>query len=308
MPQTPALALPYTFVNGTIIDAGQMNADLQALLNGLNMNTRTVLQAPTTFYVAPGGSNTPGNGLSPASPAATMTWMYQQIQETFDTNQQIVTLQLANGTYNESVGISGPMFGQAIWYELVIQGNTTSPNLVTVIGDPCFNFNSEARGTIQGLTVQSSVSSGLQAHYNGRIRFQNINFGPCLLAHLSAFRSGSIQALGNYQILTGTSGAHGECGEAGELFLDITPSDYVGLGTGAPTVTLTGTPNFSNAFLVCNGVSSMRIGAAFSPSTGGATGIQAKAGYNGVINIVGQGTAYLPGSAAWVLSNGGQIG
>ena len=297
------VVLPYDFVGGTRAIADQVDANFNALVNAL-AGTPTLLMAPTTFYVSPTGSDVTGNGLSPTSPAATVTWMYGVIAGTYNLHGQPVTIQLANGTYNETMTMGGPLPGQMQTIQLTIQGNMASPNLVTVIGDPCFNVTAGAFCVIQGLTVQSSVSNGLQSHYHGRIRFQNIDFSTCAAAHMLAARAGSIQSIGNYSIV-GSAGMHVDAIQAGEIFIDAQPINYVGTAIGFPTVTLTGTPNFSTAFARATNVSLCQIGAVFS---GTATGVRSQTNYLGSINIFGQGTTYLPGNALGTDSNGGVTG
>jgi hypothetical protein len=69
------------------------------------------------------------------------------------------------------------------------------------------------------------------------------------------------------------------------------------------TITLTGTPNFSNAFAQATDCGVIRLG----PTTfvGGATGKRYNATTNGVINTNGAGATYLPGNAVGTATTGG---
>lgn len=303
MALNPPLTLPYIFVNGTIIDAGQVNADFAALTNAMNNNVRSLLTAPSTFYVAPGGADVPGNGLSITSPAATIGYILNLLRAAYDLNNQEVTIQLANGTYTENVELFGQLPGQEAASEVRIQGNMAAPNLVTLNGDPCFNVNNGGLLQIQGMTLTSSVSQCIISQQAARVVFNTCIFGAAATggAHLLAARGGSIRANGNYTI-AGGGAAHGLAVEAGEIFLDSEPRNYMNPPLGIPTINLTGTPNFSNAFVVATNLGCMRITATF---VGGATGIRSNARFNSVINIVGQGDTYLPGSLPGTADTGG---
>jgi hypothetical protein len=300
----PALTLPYTFVNGTIIDAGQVNADFAAVMNGVNTNSRTLLTAATTFYVAPGGQDVPGNGLSITAPAATIGFIINLLQNNYDLNMQVVTIQLANGTYNESTFFSGDVAGLSNALHLIIQGNMASPNLVVWNGNPCLHLLYEATCTVQGVTMQSSISQCIISELGAQLGFSNIIFTAVPGAHLVAARQGMIQSLGNYSI-TGGGQYHAVAYESANVFLDTLPGNYMGQSTppGAPTITLTGPPAFSVGFIGSIVGSAVRVGATFS---GTATGPRYIATMNGVVDVIGQGLTYLPGNAVGVLANGGQ--
>lgn len=306
------ITLPYDFVGGTRAIADQVDANFAALVNAFGPLPNT-LTGPTTFYVAPNGSDTTGNGLSPTSPAASVTYIYTLLTNTYNINGQNVLIQLANGTYNQTVTMGGLLTGQQATIQLTVQGNMAAPNLVTIIGDPCFNITAGAQVVIQGLTVQSTVSNGFQCHYHGRIRFQNCIFGPCTGHQMLAARAGSIQSIGNYTI-SGGALSHANSIQGGQIFIDTTPLNYmVATPTGSPTVTVTGTPNFSQAFIRAANESLVQVGAAFSPATGSATGVRSLTNFVSTINTFGQGiplatSTYLPGNAPGTDSNGGVTG
>jgi hypothetical protein len=306
MALVPALTLPYTFVNGTIIDAGQVNADFAALMNSLNTNSRTLLTAPTTFYVAPGGADVPGNGLAITSPAATVQFVLGLLQNSYDLNMQSATIQLANGTYNQTLQAGGALVGQQSATSVIIQGNMASPNLVTWNGDPCINAFNGALLTVQGMTLQSAISQAIISTGSSRVHFLSVIFGPVVGAHLLSARGGLIEAWGNYTI-AGGGGEHVFAVEGGHCFIDGRPGNFTNYlsAVGVPVVTITGTPAFSNAFIIANS-GEVRVTAAITGST---TGNQAHARWNGVINILGQGATYLPGTAGtYLMDTGGQIG
>jgi hypothetical protein len=301
MALNPPLNLPYIFVNGTIIDAVQVNADFALLADAMNIATRNTLIAPSTFYVAPFGVDVEGNGLSSTSPAKTIQFVIDLLRHNYDINQQTVTIQLANGTYLESVFHLGFMPGLQAAVELIIQGNMTTPSLVNWTGSPtsCLNAANGALVTIQGLTM-SGPSNCIIAQAHARVLFNTVVFGTAGYAHIVAARGGLVEARGNYTIAGGAV-AHIYAMEAGQYF-DGNPGDYTALAWGNPTVTVTGTPAFGVAFVVANNVSSVRLGATF---TGAATGPQWLTNLNGVVNAVGH-KLNLPGSTPGTDNTGGQ--
>ena len=94
------ITLPYDFVGGTRAIADQVDANFNELLNGLNTNVRTGITQNTTFYVSPTGVDAPTNGLTPGTPCATVTYVYQLLQTGyyFANESAVVTIQLAPGT------------------------------------------------------------------------------------------------------------------------------------------------------------------------------------------------------------------
>jgi hypothetical protein len=297
MALVPALTLPYTFVNGTIIDAGQVNADFAALTNGLNMNSRTLLTAATTFYVAPGGADVPGNGLAITSPAATIGFILNVLRSSYDLNMQAVTIQLANGTYTQEADHAGDMAGLQGAANLIIQGNMASPNLVTWNGgaNACLNCANGALIQVQGVTMQNSAANCIISQTHSRILFQNIIFGPALGAHLVSARGATLNAMGNYTIAGGAQ-RHVVALEHGEVYLDPEPGNFLSFPVGSPTITLTGTPAFSVSFISSHNLSTVKVGAAFVGAA--AAGNQSDTNLNSTIVIYGQGTSYLPGTPA----------
>lgn len=305
----PLVTLPYTFVGGTVAVADQVDADFNAVVNAINTSVRTMLGATTTFYVSPTGQDVAGAGLSVANPAATMTYVLNLLRGSYDLGMQQAVIQLANGTYTESVVNSGTVVGQQFAGSLLIQGNMASPGLVIWNGDPCFRGTNGGLTSIQGVTMQSSVSQCLVSEHHARTNFTNVSFGATPNgSHIIGARGGVVVATGNYTI-SGSAQTHVRALEAGEVLIDSPPGDYAGYGTvvGVPTVTLTGTPAFSVAFAFASNSAVVRIGAAFSGAA--AAGPQGNLRYNAVLNIIGQGTSYLPGTANTVtLTTGAQYG
>jgi hypothetical protein len=304
MALVPPLQLPFIFVNGTTIDAGQVNADFAAVTNAVNATSLNMLSAPATFYVAPGGADVPGNGLSITSPCATVSYVFNLLLDAYNLNNNGATIQLANGTYTEAITCNGAVQGQAAAAQVIIQGNVSSPNLVTIVGNPyCLAAGNGALVQIQGVTLQST-SQCLVTNNHSHMNVQNCIFGPATDAHMMALRFSTILTTGNYSI-NGGGACHAKVIEAGGIFIEPNVADPQSNPLGQPVIAISGTPAFSNAFLFATDTGFIKCGAAFTGT--GATGVRTSATMNGVINIRGQGAAYVPGSIAGTTATGGQV-
>lgn len=299
-----ALVLPYTFTAGTIADATQVNADFAAVAGYVNTNINTTLQGPTTFYVSPSGADLPNNGLSPNTPTATISYTLHLIRNAYDVNAQFVTIQLANGIYNEEVDHSGAITGLTGAAALVVQGNVGSPASVVWNGGPnaCLNCANGALITVQGVTMQNPSANCIIAQNHARVFFNTVVFGACAGSHLVSARAAALNANGNYSI-TGGAARHAFAVESGELYIDVEPSNFMTFTPGSPTVTITGTPAFTGQFADAANLSLIKFGAVFS---GSATGVRYNAALNSTIATYNQGPNYLPGDTAGTTSTGGQ--
>jgi hypothetical protein len=292
MPISPPVTLPFTFVNGTTADATQVDANFNTLLGVFNTNVRTVLTAPTTFYVAPGGVDFAGNGLSPLSPAATIQYIYGLLMANYDLSglslTSSVTISMADGAYSQSPQIGGLLPGQQEPNQLIIQGDMGNPALVTWTGDPCLNVYNSGACRVQGVTMSSAISQCIVSQHGGNAQFVNCVFFPTTANHLVAARSGVIQSVGNYTINGG--GMSHAWANGGQIFISPPPGNFLPPATGSPTVTLIGAPAFSVAF----GFAQHEGLLIWIPTVvGTATGQEYLVNKNGLIDTAGLG---MPGS------------
>lgn len=303
-----SLTIPFTFVPNTTIESSQVNANFAAIASGFTASVPTVLTSPTTFYVATTGSDTV-TGLNPAQPAATMGHIISQLYSLYNVNGQIITIQLANGSYTESVTIQGNLPGQRAINGLIIQGNTGSPSLVTVSGGPCFLVVRSAMAQIQGMTLTSPANNCLIAAETGLLNYQNVVFSTAAGAHVYANQLGECRAVGDYTI-SGGAALH-LLAKSGVVLIEgavgTTGPPPAPVPNSTPTVTVTGTPNFSTAFVHAGVNSAVYCSAVFS---GAATGNRGLADSNGVIQTFQNPnalTTYFPGSVNPTTASGGQI-
>jgi hypothetical protein len=125
----------------------------------------------------------------------------------------------------------------------------------------------------------------------GAVTISNINFGVSSGVHMSVLQGGQIFASGNYTVSGGAT-AHIDC--QGVSYVSI-----YGL-----TITLSGTPAFSNCFL--NAVKTCTLGYGSNTFSGSATGKRFNVDRNAVIDIIGATpNTYVPGNSNGTTSNGG---
>jgi hypothetical protein len=265
----------------------------------LEPSARQVLSANLTVYVATTGSDTTNTGLSSGSPFATIQKAYNYVQQNYDLNGFVVTIQVANGTYTAGLTAAGPLVGALGVTNCVVQGNTGSPSSVVInVGNSvnCFAATRGGQFTVQGFTVQGGTASN-GVYTNDNLSQINVNTGIVFGSmpsgsHLNA-NAGTINVLANYSI-TGGSSLHA---------IASNPGSIVNIASGL-TVTITGTPAFSTAF-VDAGYLGM-VTASSVTWSGSATGSRYGATANGVVNSGGAGATYFPGNAAGSTATGGQ--
>lgn len=261
--------------------------------SGGGSSGREVLSANRTYYVAPSGSggSDSNDGLTALTPFLTKQKAWNTIL-TLDLNGFVATIQVADGTYTAGISSAFAPVGGTV----VIQGNSGTPAnvLISTTSGHCFNFTGLPKNvTIKDLKVQTTTSGvGIRAADKGvTVSFSNINFGACATQHVNVSSGASISATGAYAI-SGGAPNHVRADGAGSAFAASTI-----------TVTLTGTPSFSHAFVWGFSASVQNwFNITFS---GAATGARYQVESNAVINSFGGGTSYFPGNAAGVGTNSG---
>jgi hypothetical protein len=251
---------------------------------GVLETAREVLTADRTYYVATDGSDS-NDGLTAGTPFLTIQKAVDVVCS-LDLSIYQATIQLADGTYTAGavlksyVGALPP----------IIQGNATTPANVVVSpsSGSCYIVRSGAWSLI-GQKLTSSNANGISGESTSSCSIANINFGTCASRHMQT--TGSIRIVGNYTI-SGSASMH-MWAFMGGIF-----DGYLN------TITLLGTPNFSDAFAFAQECGVIRL-----PSmtfSGSATGKRYDAHRNGVITTNGAGATYLPGNAAGTVATGGQ--
>lgn len=252
---------------------------------------REKLTAARTYYVRSDG-NDGNDGLSNTAGGAFAT-----IQKAINTVAALdvgnfqATISIAAGTYapfelKPYVGNKSPQ----------ITGSTTNPETV-VISAPAGGLSAvlaQDAGvwSIAGVKVQSVGGSGFRIE-STRLDINGFcELGACGGRHIFAYRSG-VFISANLRI-TGSA----------QTCLDASYPGGTISYTGGYTVTISGTPAFSNAFGFAMMLGSLIVnGVTFS---GAATGLRYRVASIGVLQTFGMGASYLPGNTAGVVSEGGQ--
>lgn len=197
-------------------------------------------------------------------------------------------IQVANGTYAETVNLRDLQTVGG-----TIRGDEVNPSNVVVAGvtDGFVSIGLSTTWFLRGLTISAAAGSSIRTERGSRVIIQNVRFGAASVAHMSAQTGSFIVAEGNYTI-AGAAAWH-KIARGGALIM-----------TTDRTVTLTGTPAFSQSYAFADDTSLIRApGMTFS---GSATGKRYDVATNGVINTNGGGATYLPGNVGGSTASGGQ--
>jgi hypothetical protein len=240
------------------------------------VSRREVLIAARTYYVRTDGNNS-NNGLSNTSGGAFLTIQRAvDVVSALDMATYQVTIQIADGTYNEAVTLK-PWLGAS---RPIVKGNLSTPaNVVINATGNAFLNDGAGRWRVTDLKV-IATSVGLRAANGGIIEYGNINFGACTSFHCFADR-GSLIALSSYTI-SGDAGYHWNINKG-----DLTAQSI--------TITLSGTRAFSYFIYVQRLSMALTNGITFS---GSATGTRYYAESFSIILTSGGGASYFPGSSA----------
>jgi hypothetical protein len=126
--------------------------------------SRTCLTADTTIALS--------SGISAAIANA---------QATLDLCGHMLTFQIADGNYADSLTINGTFVGQAGPGSVVVQGNTTNPDAVVITppsGKPAFSLGGGAMATVQFLKVIGAPGCDtVQVSTGGILMLNTFNFG-----------------------------------------------------------------------------------------------------------------------------------
>lgn len=258
--------------------------------NGLTRVTgqREALTANRTYYVRTDGNDS-NDGLSNAAGGAFLTIQKAiSVVAALDISIYTVTIQLGDGTYTAGATVTAPWVGTGT---VRLQGNQTTPSNVvisTTSGRPIV-ASGGARLSIRYLKMQAS-GSGISAIYvtsGARVLADGaIEFGGATYACVDCREGGQfVTPYGTGNITIAGGGAYAFYADTNSV-----------ISVRALTLTLTGTPAFSQMFFRCESG-----GVAFVDSwsiTGSATGVRYSAVRGGGINTNGGGASYFPGDSA----------
>lgn len=254
---------------------------------------RQPLTADRTYYVDPAAGSDSNDGLTSGTAFATPQKAVTVAFSTLDLNGHNVTIQLADGTYAGTVTQTSPQVGAGT---IKLRGNTPTP------GNVLFSLAAQTAITIDGYGTKLAVE-GIRLAFSGNgigltvtngaylTVAGNMDFGPALW-HTRVDGLSTLRFAADYTI---SGGAQRHYFVGGNAKID----------TAFRTLTLTGTPNFSNAFAYAEvGGVLLNIAMIFN---GAATGKRYSGNRNAVI-YTSAAEDYYPGSVAGSVVTGAQYG
>ena len=262
--------------------------------DGTVENVRFKLSANRTYYVRSDGNDS-NNGLADAPGGAFLTAQKAAdvVYGTLDLGGFDVDIQVRDGTFGRFV-VPFPQVGKGA---ITLRGNAGAPANVTLTAalattvSGVIDVQNYAALAVRDITLTGTGSGQcLFAGLGGNINFTNVRFGTFTGGgHMLASQGGQITATGNYSIVGGT-GLHWWANDRGSIRVQ------------SRTVTITGTPAFSGAFVLADYAGIATVNG--NTYVGGATGIRFNAANNGVVVAFG-GLTELPGSVAGNVTSGG---
>ena len=280
--------------NYFVIAAGLTSGAFQfsATLGGAAINTTGATAG--TISLNTGADTNDGSAQTAASAFLTIGKAVT-VAQSLDLNGFAVTIQVADGTYNEAVTVPAKLIGQVGRTGLRFRGNLVTPTNATwrtiAVSHP-LSISDGAQLAIGGFSMTTSVA-GAQCMYAERgagiLIDGNMNYGPAY-AHFLINNFSSLFITANYTI----SG-----GGANHLYI-ANGGAVTAVGISAA---LLGVSNFSVAFAY--GISLANIGTLGLTYPGSATGPRYKSELNSVLNSNLGGPTYFPGNAAGTTATGG---
>lgn len=251
---------------------------------------REKLTANRTYYVRTDGSDS-NTGLVDSAGGAFLT--IQKAIDTvagLDTSVYDITIDLGNGTYTATNILKSPLGAGKVTF----LGDTTTPANVVISTTSANGFTGTFQSTrfaFEGITFQTTTSGSALNLTQTYAEINAVAFGACATAHCWLESNAYLTATGNYSI-TGGSTRHWFATNGGVINI------------ASKTITITGTPAFSTAFLVASRTAAVVANA--NTFSGSATGTRYIISYNSVVDVAGAASTYLPGNAVGTTVSGGQ--
>lgn len=216
-------------------DADGLFDDYDAAFNSVG---RIRLTANTSFFVNASTGSDSNSGLSSGAAWATIGKAVLVIRNRYDIAGFAATVNVAAGTYNEGVAMTVPWVGLG---SVVFTGDTTTPTNVVIDGGtlPAIDVENGCVVLIQGFSVKSTSSQGIQSLLNARVTTISMDFGVC----------GGVQAYasrGGYLELNGTNTVHGNAAN----FIQSSHRGEVRAASG--TITWTADSTYSLSTIYCD--------------------------------------------------------
>jgi hypothetical protein len=268
------------------------NGPTGKLLKSANYAPREVLTANRSYYVRTDGSDS-NNGLANTSGGAFLTIQKAlNVVAGLDLNTFNATINVADGTYTGANLVRGAWVGTGNVY---LVGNTTTPAncVISVTSNHALFFASAITIYVAGFKVQTTTSGyGLISGDRGNNVLFNgaMEWGACASGHMLAY-AGAIYGGATTHTISGAAPIHYQATLYGLIDMP------------ACTVTVSGTPAFSTAFVVADTLSV--VNSSTTTFTGSATGKRHDAATNSVVKLPSGGN--FPGDSAGSSASGAQV-
>lgn len=237
---------------------------------------RELLTIDRTYFVSTTGSNS-NNGLTAGSPFLTIQKAVDVVA-TLDLGIYNTTIQVANGTYSESVLLKRTVGSGNV----IIQGNLATPTNVIISAPGGSAIACAVPGyTVQGISVTGSI--GMLVSSGGNMQFSQCSFAAATDRQVAVVENGRLEITGGYSIGGGAAG-HLFAGNGGII------------RTVGRAATISGSINYSFAFAWCAGGEIICNGSTYTGGT--VTGKRYDSRRRGIISFTGGNANFFPGSAA----------
>jgi hypothetical protein len=246
---------------------------------------RNYLKQNTVFYVRPDGNDT-NSGLSNTSAGAfaTVQRAVNYVSYNVDQTNYIVTIQLASGSYDETVSLPSHIG----WNNVTISGSATPGEVVV---KSVYSDNSR-RWVLKDLELNNPAGAYCVAALNkGTLLLNNVQFNQATTTHIWVLYGGRVAFQNDYRIV-GNAPRHMLVQFQGVVRMS------------SLNCALIGSRAFS-AYFIGASLNSMIRATGFT-FTGTATGIRYNSAANSLITGTGASATYFPGNAAGSTSEGGQ--
>ncbi len=271
------LDVVYKGTSGTL-----SNGDVCAVV--IDSVGREELAANVTLYVRTDGNDSNSGRVNTAAGAFLTVQAAVNKCYTIEQNGFTITISVGAGTYTGTVSVNKRFTGL-----VTILGDATTPanvifSTTSATAVTCTNPGSLI--SLSGIKFQTATSGhGILCTNYGAINVTGLcDFGACANSQISAQTGGNITVTANVNI-TGNAQYHYLVQYGGSI------------ACAGVTVTLTGTPAFSQAFAVAtSGHGRLQVNG--NTFTGGATGNRFTVAQLSFIETAGGGANYFPGNAA----------
>jgi hypothetical protein len=240
----------------------------------VNATGRTALGTARTYYVDTALGNDANTGLAAGSGSAfkTLQKAVDTVCDTIIASAQI-TIQLADGTYNENITLKrhfcGGIAGQSSVKVIGNAANNTGVVLNSTSGDTISGVAVDTPFWFKNIKITSAAGIGVLADFGSVIYLDNVNFGACASHHVLSEWGSKVEFINNGYTISGGAVTHCYATRGSMILMQ-----------GGKTVTISGGPTFS-AYFVYAGAGCIVDISATTTYSGATNGTQAQSDSGG---------------------------